>query len=366
MRVLRPEEKEERKQKILNWLTHTYIMTGKPVSSKEIFDSKLFNISPASIRNIMKELDEEGYLEQVHTSGGRIPTDKAYRFYIDNILKLQKFAEEEKERIEIAYEKRINEIDYFLKHTTKILSDLTKKIGFSVISDLSSEIIKRFDIIRVSGHGYLLIIVFESGLIKHIPFTFYTNSKLNLRVINSDLNKKLKGMVLSEALNVILKDFVVKDEIGIYKTIYDVINTLLKSDEDVFLDGFSSIYDSLDDFSNDEIRSITRLLEEKEKFANIIREKFVEKLKNTKAIDYDGDKKKPSVDVLIGSECQMKELNNFSLVTSYYSFKDKNLGLIGVIGHKRMEYPRVITIVEAMSLLIEEILNEWDKEIGEL
>ena len=80
MRVLRPEEKEERKQKILNWLTHTYIMTGKPVSSKEIFDSKLFNISPASIRNIMKELDEEGYLEQVHTSGGRIPTDKAYRF----------------------------------------------------------------------------------------------------------------------------------------------------------------------------------------------------------------------------------------------------------------------------------------------
>jgi len=363
MRILKPQEKKERKEKILNWLTHTYIITGKPVSSKEIFDSKIFNISPASIRNIMKELDDEGYLEQVHTSGGRIPTDKAYRFYIDNLLRLQKFAEEEKERIQIEYEKRINEIDYFLKHTTKILSDLTKKIGFSVISDLSSEIIKRFDIIRVSGHGYLLIIVFESGLIKHIPFTFYTTSKLNVRTISVELNKKLKGVVLSEALKIILKDFALKDDIGIYKTLYDIINTLIRSEEDVFLEGFASIYDNIDDFSSEEIKSITKLLEEKERFASIIREKFMEKLKNVKAIDYEGNKNKPQVDVLIGSECQMKELNNFSLVTSYYSIKDRNIGLIGVIGHKRMEYPRIINIVENMSSIIEEILKEWDKEI---
>jgi heat-inducible transcriptional repressor len=366
MRILKPEEKQQRKEKILNHLIYSYIITGKPISSKEIFDSHLFDISPASIRNIMKELDEEGYLEQVHTSGGRIPTDKAYRFYIDNLLKLQKLAEDEKERIEIEYEKRINEIDYFLKYTTKILSNLTKKIGFSVIADFSNEVIKRFDLIRISGHGYLLIIVFESGLIKHLPFTFYTKTKFNLRDINSNLNRKIKGETLKEAISIILKDFVVNDEIGIYKTIYDVINTVFKGEEDVYLEGISNIYESIDDFSADEIKSITRLLEEKERFANIIREKFKEKLQSTKALDYEKNRKKTSVDVLIGSECQMKELNNFSVVTSYYSFKDKNMGVIGVIGHKRMEYPRIISIVETMSSVIEEILSEWEKEIEDL
>ena len=111
MRVLKPEVAQTRKDAILNWLVYQYIMTGKPVSSKEIHQANIVNISPASIRNILKQLEEEGYLQQLHTSGGRIPTDKAYRFYIDTILKSQKLAEIEKEKIELEYEKRISEID---------------------------------------------------------------------------------------------------------------------------------------------------------------------------------------------------------------------------------------------------------------
>ncbi len=366
MRILKPEVAQERKNKILNWLIYRYITTGKPVSSKEIFESGLFNVSPATIRNILQELDNEGYLEQLHTSGGRIPTDKAYRFYIDNILKLQNLAENEKEKIEIEYERRISELDYFLKHTTKILSDLTKKIGFSMVGDISDEVIKRVDIVRVSKSNYIFLIVTDTGIIKHYPFYLETKN-LNLRSIVPILNKKMKNLTVREAKHVILKDFVPGDETGVYKVIYEIIVKIVEKEDELFLEGLSSIYDD-SDFSIDEIRSIARLLEEKDRFAKIIKEKFEESLNKIKAVEMRTTDKptRHVIDVSIGSENKIKELNNFSLITSCYGKKDKAIGVIGVVGHKRMEYPRIISMVDMVSSMVEDILCEWEKEIDEL
>ena len=366
MRILKPEIAKERKDKILNWLIYNYITTGKPVSSKEIFDSNLFNISPASIRSILKDLDDEGYLKQVHTSGGRIPTDKAYRAYIDTILKLQNIAETEKEKIEIEYEKKISELDYFLKHTTKILSDLTKKIGFSLSVDIANENIRRVDIIKVSNSNYLFIIVTESGIIKHYPFTI-KDYKINAKNESSLLNKKIKGLSIKEAKDIILKDFISKDASGIYKIIYDIFLSALREEDDLFFEGISSIYDDTTDFSVDELRNISRLLEEKERFTKIIKERFQEKAGRMRTVGMDfKSEKKHLIDVSIGSENKVRELNNFSLITSSYCMGEKNLGFIGIIGHKRMEYPKIISIVDSVSSMIEEILCEWEKETGDL
>ncbi len=366
MRILKPEVAKERKDKILNWLIYNYISNGKPVSSKEIFESKIFNISPASIRNILKELDEEGYLEQVHTSGGRIPTDKAYRAYVDNLLNLQNLAEMEKERVELDYERRIADLDYFLKHTTKILSDLTKKIGFSMVTDISNESIKRIDIVKVSSFNYIFIIVTQSGIIKHYPFTF-KDSKINVKNIVSVLNKRLKNNSIIEAKEMILKDFIAKDSSGIYKIIYDIFVSAAREDDELFLEGLSSIYDDMEDFSPEEIRSMARLLEEKERFSQIIKERFNESLNKAKLIESEGKtSKKHIINVSVGSENKIKELNNFSLITSSYCAGEKNLGLIGIIGHKRMEYPKVISIVDSVSSMIESILSEWEEESEDL
>ncbi|MEW6012790.1 MAG: heat-inducible transcriptional repressor HrcA [Elusimicrobiota bacterium] len=366
MRILKPEVAKERKDKILNWLIYNYISNGKPVSSKEIFESKIFNISPASIRNILKELDEEGYLEQVHTSGGRIPTDKAYRAYVDNLLNLQNLAEMEKERVELDYERRIAELDYFLKHTTKILSDLTKKIGFSMVTDISNESIKRIDIVKVSSFNYIFIIVTQSGIIKHYPFTF-KDSKINVKNIVSVLNKRLKNNSIIEAKEMILKEFIAKDSSGIYKIIYDIFVSAAREDDELFLEGLSSIYDDMEDFSPEEIRSMARLLEEKERFSQIIKERFKESLNKAKLIESEAKTlKKHIINVSVGSENKIKELNNFSLITSSYCAGEKNLGLIGIIGHKRMEYPKVISIVDSVSSMIESILSEWEEESEDL
>jgi len=365
MRILKPEIAQERKDKILNWVIYNYIATGRPVSSKDIFDSKQFDISPASIRSILKELDDEGYLEQLHTSGGRVPTDKAYRSYIDSVLKLQNLAEQEKERIEIEYDRKIAELDYFLRHTTKILSDLTKKIGFSISADMADEHIKRIDIVKVSNINYIFIIVTANGLVKHYPFTVKDPKGFNIRNVVLVLNKRLRDFTIKEAREIVVKDFLSNDNSEIYYAVYDIFNAILKEGEDVFLEGISSMYDESDELSVEEVRSIARLLEKKEEFSKIIKERFSESLNRIPSIEAQENKtdakRKRLMEISVGKENKIKELNNFSLITSAYSAGDKNFGLIGVIGPKRMEYPKVISIVDSMSMMIEDILRQWEE-----
>lgn len=364
MRILKPEIAKERKEKILNWLIYRYIATGKPVSSNDIFNSKIFSISPASIRNILKELDDEGYLSQVHTSGGRVPTDKAYRFYIDSILKMQNLAEVEKEKIEIEYDRKIAELDYFLKHTTKMISQLTKKVSFSMVSDITQEYIKRVDIVHVSKNNYLFIIVTVSGLIRHFPFTLSKKMEYSkLRTTISTLNRRFNGLKISDAKDIISKDFIPKGE-EVFYAIYDILVNILKENDNLFIEGLTKIYEEDDDFSIEELRNMTRLIEEKEKFTQILKQRLVESFEKAKQCENKGQGfKKHIIDVKIGRENKIKELDNFSIVTSAYCVNDKSYGLIGIIGQRRMEYPKVISIIDSVSSILEEIIEKWEKDL---
>lgn len=364
MRVLKPEIASQRKEIILNWLTHKYIISGKPVSSQEIFDANILNVSPATIRNILKQLEDEGYLEQLHTSGGRIPTDKAYRFYVDSILKSQTLAEAEKEKIELEYEKKMAELDYFLRNTTKILSDLTKKVGFSMVSDIKSEEIKRIDIVEVSKLNYILIVITTSGLIRHFPFTLKASiEKSRLRGIIASLNRRFKNIPISEAIEIIKKDYLVKDETGIFEAIFNIFSSILKDEDEIFIEGLSKIYEEIDDFSVEDIRNMARLLEEKERFSKILKERFSDAISKIKLLESDQHKtRRHVIEVSVGSENNIKELGNFSIVSSSYCIKDKSCGLLGIIGHRRMEYPRIISIIDTVSSMVEDVLKEWEKE----
>lgn len=366
MRVLKPEIAKERKDKILNWVVYNYIVTGKPVSSDVICKEGKFNLSSATIRNILKELEEEGYLNQVHISGGRIPTDKGYRAYVDYILAMQKLAEAEKSAIEIEYDKKMEQLDYFLKHTTKILSDLSKKTGFSVFSDIMNENLKRIDIVKISPRNFLFVIVTDSGVIKHQSFVSEKDiDKHFLRSFVLKFNKKYRDFKISEIPNAVLKDFKSNEnEIYLANMIVSMLNTIAKEEESFYLEGISRIYEDVEETDIEEIRAIARLLEEKERIYSILREKLQDyaNRRNKALLPTDADKKPVRfVDVSIGSENSIKEFRNFSLVSSSYCVKDKPVGLIGVIGYKRMEYPKVISIVENVSSIVEEILKEWEK-----
>ncbi|GAB4031862.1 MAG: heat-inducible transcriptional repressor HrcA [Elusimicrobiota bacterium] len=362
MRVLKPEVARQRKENILSWVVHKYVTTGRPISSESIFEGGNFNLSPATIRNILKELEEEGYLNQIHTSGGRVPSDKGYRAYVNSLMAMQNMAEAEKSRLELEYDRRMEQLDYFLKNTSRVLADISKMAGFAIFSDISQETLKRLDIVKISNKNYLSIIVTDANIIKHIPFGLEKNiEKSKLRAIVSDLNERLKGVKIQE-IKKILAGTKSSDEAEkeIYRAVIKVMEELQKQDDSLYLEGLSAIFSGADQYDYEDMVNVARLLEEKEKFSAVLKEKLKEASSHRQLVSDNKLQPRRNVEVTIGSESSLKEFKNFSMVSSSYCIKDKAVGLVGVIGYKRMEYPKVISIVDSVSAMIEEALSQWE------
>ena len=364
MRVLKPEVAQDRKDKILNWVVYNYVSTGRPVSSELIAEEGRFNVSSATIRNILKELEETGYLYQAHTSGGRIPSDKGYRAYVDNIQRLQRLAAVEKEHLEGEYDRRIEQLDGFLKHTSRMLADMSKWAGFVMSADTDLDSIKRFDLISMGPRNVLSVMFSHSGLIKHAPFALeHPADKASVKALALKLNKRLKDMPVSDVPGIIFSEFVSKGRDKgleeLLRKLVEYFKGLSKNDDALYLEGLSRIYANLEDGNIEDFRNIAAVLEQKERFFGLLRERLHDCAGKTKALAQPG--KRHIVDVTIGSENSIKESKNFSLVSSSYCINDKAVGLVGILGYKRMEYPRMISLVDTVSSMMEDMLGEWDK-----
>lgn len=364
MRVLKPEVAQDRKEKILNWVVYNYVSTGRPVSSDLIADEGRFNVSSATIRNILKELETEGYLVQPHTSGGRVPSDKGYRAYVDNIQRLQLLAAGEKDRLEREYDRRIEQLDGFLKHTSRMLSDMSHWAGFVMSADTDLDSVKRLDLLSMGPRSVLSVMFAHSGLIKHAAFSLErTADKGAVKALSVRLNKRLKDLPISDLPEIIFKEFLARERDKgleeLLKKLVDYFRGLAKSEDALYLEGLSRIFANLEEGSAEDMRSIARLLEEKERFSGLLRERLRDCALKTRAIGEPG--KRHIVDVTIGSENSIKEFKNFSLVSSSYCMNDKAVGLVGILGYKRMEYPRMISLVDTVSSMMEDMLCEYEK-----
>lgn len=364
MRVLKPEIAQDRKEKILNWVVYNYVSTGKPVSSDIIAAKGGFNVSSATIRNILKELEDGGYLFQTHTSGGRIPSDKGYRVYVDNITRLQKLAAVEKERVEDEYERRIEQLDGFLKHTSKIISDMSHCAGFVISADMRDDAVKRLDLIGLGPKSVLSVLFAHSGVMKHAAFSIEKPiDKSALGALSRKLNKRLKDAPVTDVSRILWKEFLNKAsgaEQELLKKLVEYFANMLRSSDQVYLEGLGRIYGSMEAGDIEDMRSIARVLEEKEKFSGMLRERLRDCSGKSAALAVSGAGRHV-VDVTIGSENNIKEFRNFSLVSSSYCVNDKAVGLVGILGYKRMEYPKMISIVDSVSSMVEQMLSEWEK-----
>lgn len=364
MRVLKPEVAQDRKDKILNWVVYNYVSTGRPVSSELIAEEGGFNVSSATIRNILKELEETGYLFQPHTSGGRIPSDKGYRSYVDNIVRMQRLAVNEKDRLEHEYDRRVEQLDGFLKHTSRMLSDMSQWAGFVMSADMDLDSVKRLDLLSMGPKSVLSVMCAHSGLIKHAAFNLeHAADKAAVKALSVRLNRRLKDLPLTDLPQVIFKEFLARERDRgleeLLRKLVDYFKSLVKSEDALYLEGLSRIFSNLEDGSMEDMRNIARLLEEKERFSGLLRERLRDSSLKAKALGEPG--KRHLVDVTIGSENSIKEFKNFSLVSSSYCMNDRAVGLVGILGYKRMEYPRMITLVDTVSSMMEDMLGEWDK-----
>ena len=161
---------DERKQKILQAIIDCYVTSAEPIGSRTISRRYNLGVSPATIRNEMSDLEESGYLEQPHTSAGRIPSQKGYRFYVDRLMEIKRLEDEEIKLIKAGYEVKITELEYFIQQTSKMLSSLTNYTAVALKPDLQRSGFKHLQLVPITKNQVLIVLVTDTGLVENPSF----------------------------------------------------------------------------------------------------------------------------------------------------------------------------------------------------
>ena len=342
---------EERKQKILQVVIHHYIRTAKPVGSQTITEDYKFGLSSATIRNILSSLEKDGYLSHPHTSSGRVPTDKGYRFYVDSLRQLQQLTHEEEQRIDHEYESQRLELDRIMQETSRMLSLLSHYTAFVLTPSMVNDRIKRLELIPIEPGKILAVLMTEAGLIRHRMINFdEAVSVRELSELNRILNRNITGLNLKNIGLEIFKKL--KEEKARQQKYMDFLDALLdqafnlSEEGELYVEGASNILQLPEFRDYDKIRNIFKVMDEKKMLTDVLEQKIQEH----------------GVKVLIGEENTCKDLQECSIVTSTYKAGDKTLGALGIIGPKRMEYSKMIALVDYFSKMINKTLNRQPKE----
>ena len=332
------EQLGERKVKILDAIIRNYLATGEPVGSRTISKYTDLNLSSATIRNEMSDLEELGYIVQPHTSAGRIPSDKGYRFYVDHLM--EEKDREVKEMKDFVIEKT-EKMDQVLKQVAKMLANNTNYATLVSAPTYSTNKIKFIQLSNVDESHILAVIVLNSNIVKNqmIEVEEQPDNETILK-LNILLNTALNGLSLQEInLGTIAK---LKEQAGIHSTIVgDVLDALartLSENEDlqIYTSGATNIlkYPELSD-----AESATNLLstfEEKDELLNLV----------TESLSDDQNENGNGIQVYIGNEAPVQTMKDCSIVTATYDLGEGVKGTIGIVGPKRMDYENVVENVK--------------------
>ncbi len=341
MRILPSDESQARKEKILQAVVHLYIRTGKPVGSSTIGDNYRLNLSPATIRNVLADLEKEGFLTHPHTSAGRIPTDRGYRFYVDSIVNIQRLAAEEEQRIRTEYTKRRRELEDLMLSTTRVLSALSHCTGFVLPHKEIVEKLRRVDLIPFNREQVLAVLVSESGFVRnHVMNVGTAPDQDALRKASNFLNDRLAGLEFPEAQTRLTSELMrfeheMRDEQALLTTLgKDLFGLGAPQDQDLYVEGASNIFNFPEFQDYEAMRTFAHLVDEKEALGQVLARELSQK----------------GLQVRIGAE--MPELKDFSVVSTGYSLNGRPVGIIGILGPKRMEYERMMSIVNTVANLM--------------
>ncbi|MDD6796574.1 MAG: heat-inducible transcriptional repressor HrcA [Clostridiaceae bacterium] len=322
-----------RKIRILEAIINDYINTGEPVGSRTIAKKYDLGVGSATIRNEMSDLEDMGYLEQPHTSAGRIPSSKGYRLYVDNLMQTARLSEEEELQIKkYIIDSAMLEVDKIVKQASTLLSELTNLTCIVQTPSVSRSCIKSVQLLMVDDHNLVSVIVTDNGLIKNHRIRVNKMPSIEeLQKINLVINNRLKNLNIEEInLEVIsnLKgDFEGYDDL--FNAIVPVLYETLKNEEEsseIFMEGTTNIfnYPEYNDINN--AKEILNLLYNKDYVVELL-------------------EPKEGLSIKIGDENYIPEAKNCSVISAEYSVGNKPIGTIGLIGPRRINYSRVISIM---------------------
>lgn len=323
---------DERKKKVLQAIVEEYINTAEPVSSNAITQNHGLECSSATIRNEMSELEKTGFLDKTHTSSGRIPSEKGYRYYVDELLNDNDISLEEIKYISSKLETKVNEIEDLTKITANTISEVTHYTTVSIGLKTTKQLIEEIKFVLLGSRMMMAVIVTDSGLIKEtiIKFDEDINEK-QVETINYMFNNKLKYQPI-ETIDRPLEEYLYDEmtySVNVIKPIIEQIKKVLEEEDKIYLEGTNKSFD-LPEFNSLEVaKNFVNILDTKELMADMLNSGFAE-----------------DINVYIGEENEKQELKDFSVVTFKHKVNGKDIGTIGIIGPKRMDYSKVISVMK--------------------
>ncbi|MCM3712797.1 heat-inducible transcriptional repressor HrcA [Alkalihalobacillus oceani] len=334
----------ERQLLILHAIVDDYIRSAEPVGSRSISKREDITFSPATIRNDMADLEELGFLEKPHSSAGRIPSQKGYRYYVDHLLQPHRLTADERLDIRSIFSERIQELEEVIQHSARILSNMTSYISLVLGPEMFEATLKNIQIIPLSKGSAILILVTDTGHVENQTISVPESidaSDLE-RTVNI-LNERLVGVPLYQLRHKLKSEVghVLRAHIQNYEQIIGMLlpSVDLEKTEKIFYSGKTNLLMQPEFRDIEKVRILLNMLEEDEKMNQILRTPH------------------SGIQVKIGQENKLEAFDNCSLITASYSIGGKHMGTIGILGPTRMEYRRVIGVLDTVSKDLTKLLT---------
>lgn len=342
-------EIDERKIKILHAIINDYIYTGEPVGSRTIAKKYDLGVSSATIRNEMADLEDMGYIEQLHTSSGRKPSDKGYRLYVDKLMPIRQLSKEEELIIkEYLINAALFEVDKVVKQTSALLSELTKLTCIVKSPSVKKSCVKALQLVGIDKNSVLMVLVTDSGLIKNnIIKMDMVPSSSQLLTLSNILNERLRDLSLEE-INLVVINNLKKYTQGFEELIDSVLSALYEtlSQEDysnLHMEGTTNIFNYPEYNDISKAREFLSLVYNKDNMISLL-------------------KGGEDISIKIGEENFVKEAKDCSFISAVYRIGNRPLGTIGVIGPTRMDYSKVtsimVEVINKLNILLKGSLDE--------
>jgi heat-inducible transcriptional repressor len=339
---------DDRNRDILRLIIRSYVTSGEPVGSRTLAKSMDWRFSPATIRNIMADLEEEGYLAQPHTSAGRIPSEKGYRFYVDHLADSGRITKSDERYIS----RMLGESDgpeEVMSRASVVLSTISKNVGIVIAPPMGSTVLKHIEFLDLSDGKILVIFVSTSGLVQRKFIRVgerYTQEELDKA--GRYLVEKFCGKSLTDIRNELLR--MMQAERSLFDRMLSLLQTWGEtlsepaSAEGIYVQGTANIINQPEFADVERMRVLFQMFEEKGRLVKILNECIA-------------SNPPEGVKIAIGSELGVPGMRDFTLITASYASSDHTTGFLGIIGPTRMQYERGISIVEYIGRLVGEMIN---------
>ncbi len=339
---------DERTREILKLVIRSYVTSGEPVGSRTLSRAMDLRLSPATIRNIMADLEDAGYLAQPHTSAGRIPSEKGYRFYVDNLADSGRVRRSDERYISRMLAES-NTPEDLMSRTCHVLSTISRNMGIVIAPPMAGTTLKHIEFLDIGEKKILVILVSKTGVVQRKLIRLgesYAQEELNKA--GRFLVEKFSGKTLTEIRNELLETMRAE------RLLFDRMLSLLTAWSDsleeesqptldaVYLDGTANILNQPEFADVDRMRALFQMFEEKGRLVKILNECIA-------SCPPEG------VKIAIGSELGEPSMRDFTLITASYTSVDNNVGFLGIIGPTRMEYDRGISLVGYLGRIVGEM-----------